>query len=652
MIFERFLFFFLKPNSYYLIQIINYKIMAFKIKNFDEYKSEYHKSITDPFSFWEDKADSFQWFKKWDKVCESNFTTGENRWFDGAKLNITTNVIDRHVKDFPDKIAIIWEGNELDNESRKVTYQELYDNVCIFGNLLKKRGVNKGDRVCIYMPMIIESVYAMLACARIGAVHTVVFAGFSAQALADRINDSAARCIITADYLYRGAKTVNLREIVADALDSAPDVDDIITYKRDDAYQVTDSREVVWQDGIISCDNICTPAIMSAEDPLFILYTSGSTGKPKGVMHTIAGYMIYTSYSFVNVFNYEDGDVFWCTADIGWITGHSYMVYGPLLSAATIIMYEGVPTYPDPSRFWSIIDKYKVNIFYTAPTAIRALMQYGEAPFKGKMLNSLKTLGSVGEPINEEAWNWYNKNVGKGGCPIVDTWWQTETGGILLSALASITKTKPGYATLPLPGIEPIIVDDDGNEINEPDKTGNLCIKNSWPSIIRSTWGDHQRCVNTYFSVFVDKYFTGDGCKKDQDGNYRITGRVDDVINVSGHRIGTAEVENAINKHKLVTESAVVGFPHSIKSEAICAFVIVPNNDSNIDQEILKKVSEEIGSFAKPDKIIIVSDLPKTRSGKIMRRILRKIAASETDDFGDVSTLVNPDIVEEIKKSA
>lgn len=633
----------------------------YQIKSLDEYHDAYKKSISDPAKFWAAIAENFLWKKKWNNVLSWNFT-GENapqiKWFEGAKLNITENCLDRHLKDSADVPALIWEPNDPKENSVTLTYKQLHEKVCAFANVLKNNGVKKGDRICIYMGMIPELAIAVLSCARIGAIHSVVFGGFSAQSIADRINDAACNLVITCDGAHRGAKAIPLKPIIDDALLQCTSVKKVIVYSRTHTpVAMMKDRDVWWEDEIKKVEaqgkTDCPAEEMDAEDPLFILYTSGSTGKPKGVVHTTAGYMIYTTYTFVNVFNYQPGEIYFCTADIGWVTGHSYIVYGPLAAGATSMMFEGIPTYPDAGRFWDITDKFKVNILYTAPTAIRALMAHGLDFVKDKKLDSLRVLGSVGEPINEEAWQWFYKNIGKEKCPIVDTWWQTETGGILISAIAGVTKLKPSYATLPLPGIQPAIMDEKGNEISGNDVSGNLCIKFPWPGMLRTTWGDHERCRKTYFDAYPGYYFTGDGCLRDENGYYRITGRVDDVLNVSGHRIGTAEVENAINKHTNVVESAVVGFPHDIKGQGIYAFVITEkqNGDAELTKkDILETVTRIIGPIAKPDKIQFVKGLPKTRSGKIMRRILRKIAEGETENLGDISTLLDPAVVEEIKR--
>ena len=627
-----------------------------KINSIEEYHEEYSKSVRDPEGFWAEKADTFLWKKKWNEVLEWDFDAPSVKWFMGAKLNITENCLDRHLENSGDKVAILWEPNDPNESSIKLTYKELHSRVCAFANVLKRNGAKKGDRICLYMPMTPELAIATLACARIGAVHSVVFAGFSARSLEDRINDATCNIVVTADGGFRGAKTIQLKSIVDKALENCPSIERSIVLKRTgEEVKMEAGRDVWLHEELSRVDDVCPAEIMDSEDMLFVLYTSGSTGKPKGVVHTCGGYMVYAEYSFRNVFQYEKGDIYWCTADIGWITGHTYIVYGPLLAGATTVMFEGVPTYPDAGRFWDICDKHKVNIFYTAPTAIRALQACDISLVKKHKLDSLRVLGSVGEPINEEAWHWYNDEIGKGRCPIVDTWWQTETGGIMISPLAGLTPLKPSYATLPLPGIQPCLVDADGNEIVGNDVQGNLCIKYPWPSMIRTTYGDHNRCKEVYFSAYKGKYFTGDGCRRDEDGFYRITGRVDDVINVSGHRFGTAEIEAAIDEHENVVETAVVGYPHEIKGQGIYAYAIC--HDTNVDialfiQEINKTVTEIIGPIAKPDKIQIVHGLPKTRSGKIMRRILRKIAEGDVSNLGDTSTLLDPSVVEEIKAGA
>ncbi|HVE60420.1 MAG TPA: acetate--CoA ligase [Chitinophagaceae bacterium] len=631
----------------------------YQIKSFAEYKAAYKKSLEDPDGFWADVAQHFQWRKKWDKVLEWNFTEPSIKWFSNGKLNITENCLDRHLKTKANDPAIIWEPNDPAESSRILTYNELHTQVCMFGQVLKNNGVKKGDRVCIYMGMIPELAIALLACARIGAVHSVIFGGFSAQSIADRLKDAHAEFIITCDGAYRGGKEIPLKAVIDDALVGCPFVEKVIVYNRTNtSVSMIKNRDVSWGDEMENLNNaMCDAEEMDAEDMLFILYTSGSTGKPKGVVHTVAGYMIWTTYTFVNVFQYAPGDIFFCTADIGWITGHSYIVYGPLSAGATSLMFEGIPTWPDAGRFWDIVDKHKVNILYTAPTAIRSLMGFGLHPLEGKDLSSLKVIGTVGEPINEEAWHWYDENIGKNKCPIVDTWWQTETGGCLISNLAGITPSRPGWATLPMPAIAPVLVDENGNEVTEKDENGllkgNLCITSPWPSIIRTTYADHERCRQTYFSTYPGLYFTGDGAMRDAEGNYRITGRVDDVLNISGHRIGTAEVENAIDMNTGVVESAVVGYPHPIKGQGIYAYVVF--NETHEDEETTRKgieqtVSKTIGALARPDKIQFVRGLPKTRSGKIMRRILRKIAEGETENFGDITALLDPVVVNEIVK--
>ena len=623
-----------------------------RITSIEQYHSEYKKSVASPELFWEEQANEFTWKRKWDTVLNWDFTTPSVNWFVGAKLNITENCLDRHLPTRGEQIAFYFEANDPNEKTRAITYRELYSDVCRFANVLKGRGIKKGDRVCLYMPMIPELAIAVLACARIGAIHSVVFAGFSATSLAGRIQDMDSCAVVTTDGAYRGAKLISIKSVVDVALQECPSVLNVIVYKRTgEKIDMQQGRDIWWHEEMESASAECAAEIMDSEDPLFILYTSGSTGKPKGVVHSCAGYMVFTKYTFENVFQYNEKEIFWCTADIGWITGHSYIVYGPLLAGATSVMFEGVPTFPDAGRFWQVIDKYKVTIFYTAPTAIRALEAAGLEFVKPYKLDSLRVLGSVGEPINIEAWEWYHKNIGKENCPIVDTWWQTETGGILISPIAGITKTKPGFATLPLPGIQPVLVDEKGNVIEGNNVEGNLCIKFPWPSIIRTTYGDHERCRTNYFATYKNLYFTGDGCRRDEDGYYRITGRVDDVMNVSGHRIGTAEVESAINMHSDIVESAVVSYPHDIKGQGIYAFVISTKQHQDIEllkKEILAEVTKIIGPIAKPDKIQIVRGLPKTRSGKIMRRILRKIAEGEIENLGDTSTLLDPAVVEEI----
>ena len=626
-----------------------------RIKTLSEYFKKYELSEKDPESFWSEIADSFSWKKKWDKVLDWDFEKANIKWFQNAKLNITENIFERNIKERGSKTAIIWEPNDPYEPAIHLTYQELYDETCRFSNALRAKGISKGDRVIIYMPMVPEAAIAMLACARVGAVHSVVFAGFSSTSLADRINDCQAKMVLTSDGNFRGNKTIPVKSVVDEALEKSKSIESVIVLERTkQTINMFEGRDHWWHDCIKEESYVCEAEVMDSEDMLFILYTSGSTGKPKGVVHSSAGYMVYSAYTFQNVFQYNEDDIYWCTADVGWITGHSYIVYGPLLCGATTVMFEGVPTFPNVSRFWDIVDKFKINQFYTAPTAIRALQAHGLEPLKNNSLESLKVIGSVGEPINEEAWHWYHDNVGKGNCPLVDTWWQTETGGIMISALAGITPNKPAHASLPLPGIHPVIVDAEGNELIGNNVQGNLCIKFPWPSILRTTYGDHQRCINTYFSNYKGMYFTGDGVKRDHDGYLRILGRVDDVINVSGHRMGTAEVENAINEHEEVIESAVVGYPHNIKGEGIYAYVIVNSKSSDdiIKGEIIDVVRRVIGPIAKPDKVQIVSGLPKTRSGKIMRRILRKIASNDHKNLGDTSTLLNPNVVEEIIKGA
>jgi acetyl-CoA synthetase len=630
----------------------------YQIKSVDQYNAAYEKSVSDPEGFWEAVASSFFWRKKWDKVLEWDFKKPTIKWFAGGKLNITENCLDRHLDTLGNRPAIIWESNDPDEHHRVLTYRDLHTKVVQFANVLKNNGVQKGDRVCIYMGMVPELAVAVLACARIGAIHSVVFGGFSAQSIADRLQDAKAEFVVTCDGGFRGNKEIPLKSVIDDALVQCPFVKRVIVLTRTrTAVSMIKGRDVWWEDEIRIVETQgnpdCPAEEMDAEDMLFILYTSGSTGKPKGVVHTCGGYMVYTNYSFVNVFQYQPGDVHFCTADIGWITGHSYIVYGPLSAGATSLMFEGIPTWPNAGRFWDIVDKYKVNVLYTAPTAIRSLMGFGLDPVKGHSLDSLKVLGTVGEPINEEAWHWYDEHIGKKKCPIVDTWWQTETGGILISNLGGVTPAKPAHATLPLPGVQPLLVDENGKEITGNSVSGNLCIKFPWPGMLRTTYGDHERCRLNYFATYENLYFTGDGCMRDEVGNYRITGRVDDVLNVSGHRIGTAEVENAINMHAGVVESAVVGYPHDIKGQGIYAFVIYQGThgeETLARQDIIKTVSRIIGAIAKPDKIQFVTGLPKTRSGKIMRRILRKIAEGEVDKLGDTSTLLDPAVVDEITK--
>lgn len=630
----------------------------YQISSAAQYEAAYKKSVEQPEAFWSDIAAHFLWRKPWDKVLEWDFKKPTIKWFKGAKLNITENCIDRHLDTLGSKPAIIWESNDPEEHHRILSYRELYNKVVQFANVLKNNGVRKGDRVCIYMGMVPELAIAVLACARIGAIHSVVFGGFSAQSIADRLQDAKAEFVVTCDGAFRGNKEIPLKGVIDDALVQCSFVKRVIVLTRTRTpVSMIKGRDVWWEDEVKKVETLgnpdCPAEEMDAEDMLFILYTSGSTGKPKGVVHTCGGYMVYANYSFVNVFQYQPGQVYFCTADIGWITGHSYIVYGPLSAGATTLMFEGVPTWPDAGRFWDIVDKFKVNILYTAPTAIRSLMGFGLEPVQKHDLRSLKVLGTVGEPINEEAWHWYHEHIGKKQCPIVDTWWQTETGGILISNMANVTPAKPSFATLPLPGVQPILVDENGKEVEGNGVSGNLCIKFPWPGMLRTTYGDHERCRQNYFATYDNLYFTGDGCLRDEDGNYRITGRVDDVLNVSGHRIGTAEVENAINMHTGVVESAVVGYPHDIKGQGIYAYVIFQGNmkdEKLIRQDITQTVSRIIGPIAKPDKIQFVSGLPKTRSGKIMRRILRKIAEGETDKLGDTSTLLDPAVVEEIKQ--
>ena len=633
------------------------KSFPYQISNLEEYHQAYQKSIKQPAQFWEEIAQNFTWKKKWDSVSEWNFKDPKIEWFKGAQLNITENCLDRHLNKFGNQAAIIWEPNNPDEPSRELTYNDLYKKVCQFSHVLKNNGVKKGDTVCIYMGMIPELAIAVLSCARIGAIHSVVFGGFSAQSISDRLHDAKSEFVITCDGAFRGQKNIPLKSVIDEALISCPFVKRVIVYSRTQIpLNMIEGRDTWWEEEIKKIEtkncNIFEAEVMEAEDPLFILYTSGSTGKPKGVVHSTAGYMVYTNYTFINIFQYQTNDIFFCTADIGWITGHSYLLYGPLSAGATTVLFEGIPTWPNASRLWDIIDKYKINTLYTAPTAIRSLMSYGLEPLKGKDLSSLKVLGTVGEPINEEAWHWYNTNIGKNKCPIVDTWWQTETGGILISNLAGITPAIPSFATLPMPGIIPCLIDENGKEIEENNVSGNLCIKQAWPSIIRTTFGDHERCRKTYFSTYENKYYTGDGAFRDANGNYRITGRVDDVLNVSGHRIGTAEIENAINQHKGVIESAVVGYPHDIKGQGIYAYIIYNKNIDDVialNNNITQTVSNIIGPFAKLDKIQFVNGLPKTRSGKIMRRILRKIAENDLNNLGDTTTLLDPNVVNEIK---
>ncbi len=632
----------------------------YQIKSLEAYHEAYKQSIDDPETFWGNVADNFLWKRPWNKVLDWNFAEPKIEWFKGATLNITENCLDRHLQTMANKPALIWEPNDPEEHHRVLTYKDLHYKVCQFANVLKNNGVVKGDRVCIYMGMIPELAIAVLACARIGAIHSVVFGGFSAQSIADRLYDAQATYIVTCDGAFRGGKDIPLKSVIDDALIGNKTVKRVIVCTRTRTpVSMIKGRDVWWEDEIKKVETqgltYCPAEEMDAEDPLFILYTSGSTGKPKGVVHACGGYMVWTNYTFVNVFQYQPGEIHFCTADIGWITGHSYIVYAPLSAGGTSLMFEGIPTWPDAGRFWDIIEKHKVNILYTAPTAIRSLMGFGLAPLMGKNLSSLRVLGTVGEPINEEAWHWYDEHVGKKKCPIVDTWWQTETGGVLISNLAGITPSKPSWATLPMPGVQCLLVDENGKEVTEYQDgliKGNLCIKAPWPAILRTTYGDHDRCKKNYFSTYENLYFTGDGALKDEQGNFRITGRVDDVLNVSGHRIGTAEVENAINMHAGVIESAVVGYPHDVKGQGIYAFVIfgpMHGDEAMSRKDILQTVTRVIGAIAKPDKIQFVTGLPKTRSGKIMRRILRKIAEGETENLGDTTTLLDPGVVEEIK---
>ncbi len=634
--------------------------MLNKISNFAEYFQQYQESVNEPESYWGNIAENYRWHKKWDKVVDWYFEGKDApyvNWFKNGKLNITENIFERNMAERKDQVALIWEPNDPKEKEVKLTYGELFDKVKQFSNALKNLGVEKGDRVAIYLPMVPELPIAMLACARIGAIHSIIFAGFSANALADRIIDAQCNVVITSDGAYRGTKSIPLKSIVDDALKTCPSVKNTVVLKRTgEDINIEEGRDIWWHDLIEGVSTENEAEVMDSEDTLFILYTSGSTGKPKGVLHTIAGYMIYAEYTFLNVFQYNEGDIYWCTADIGWVTGHSYIVYGPLLAGATSVMFEGVPTWPDAGRFWEVVDKYKVNQFYTAPTAIRALVAQGNEHVTKHDLSSLKVLGTVGEPINEEAWRWYHDLVGQGRCPIVDTWWQTETGGIMITPLAGITPTKPSFATLPLPGVQPILVDPEGNELKGNGVEGILCIKYPWPGMLRSLYGAHERCFQTYFSTFKGLYLTGDGAKRDEEGYYRIIGRIDDVINVSGHRIGTAEVEDAINQHPKVNESAVVGYPHEIKGAGIYAYVTCEElSDAEletIEKEIRATVTKYIGPIAKPDIIQLVSGLPKTRSGKIMRRILRKIGEGDASNLGDTSTLLDPGVVEEIIEGA
>ena len=626
------------------------------IHSIESYQEQYQHSIKSPEAFWAEVASEFHWRKEWNKVLQWDFHKPEVRWFLGGRLNITENCIDRHLAERANQTAIIWEPNDPTHKSKHITYQQLYENVCQAANMLKAKGVRKGDRVCIYMPMIPETAYAMLACARIGAVHSVVFAGFSSGSLIDRINDCSCKVVLTSDGAIRGDKPIGLKSIVDEALEKCPTVEAVIVFKHTSTkVEMKPGRDFWWHDEIQAQSKTCDAETMDSEDLMFILYTSGSTGKPKGMVHTCGGYMVYSAFTFKNVFQYEPGQIFWCTADVGWITGHSYIVYGPLQCGATTVIFEGVPSWPDWGRFWQGIERHKVNIFYTAPTAIRSLEKAPLSLVERSDLSSLKVLGTVGEPINEEAWHWYDKHIGKGKCPIVDTWWQTETGGIMISPLAHITKTKPGFATLPLPGVQPAIMDDKGKELEGNGVEGRLALKFPWPSMARTIYGNHQRFRETYFSTFPGMYFTGDGCKRDADGYYRITGRVDDVIIVSGHNLGTAEIESAIDEHAEVCETAVVGYPHDLKGQGVYAYVICynkPTDEEKLRKEIRETVSKIIGPIAKPDKIQFVSGLPKTRSGKIMRRILRKVAEGDTSNLGDTTTLLDPNVVTEIISGA
>ena len=626
------------------------------IEDLPQYFEDYKKSIKNPKKFWDKVADqNFVWYQRWSKVVKYDMNEAKITWFKNAKLNITKNCIDRHLTIRGEKTAIIWEPNDPKEEAQHISYNELYTRVNKTANVLRDMGIEKGDRVCIYLPMIPELAVTMLACAKLGAVHSVIFAGFSASAVASRVNDCEAKMVITSDGSYRGNKVLDLKTIVDDALEKTPTVEKVLVVKRThNEITMKEGRDYWLADLYEKASPDFVTVIMDSEDPLFILYTSGSTGKPKGMLHTCAGYMVYTAYTFKNVFNYKENDIYWCTADIGWITGHSYILYGPLLNGATTVIFEGVPTYPEPDRFWEVIEKHKITQFYTAPTAIRSLAKESTEWVDKHDLSSLKVIGSVGEPINDEAWHWFNDHVGKKKCPIVDTWWQTETGGIMISPLPFVTPTKPTYATLPLPGVQPVLMDDKRNEITGNQVTGNLCIRFPWPGIARTIWGDHQRYEETYFTAFPGKYFTGDGALRDEVGYYRITGRVDDVIIVSGHNLGTAPIEDSINQHPAVAESAIVGYPHDIKGNALYGYVMLKESGEGRDKENLKKeinqlISDQIGPIAKLDKIQFVSGLPKTRSGKIMRRILRKIAEGDFSNFGDISTLLNPEIVEEIK---
>lgn len=627
----------------------------YTIKNLEQYFDVYRRSVEDPKNFWGQIANNFTWFQKWDNVLEYDMKEASFNWFKNAKLNIVKNCVDRHLEKKGDKNAIIFEPNNPDEPAKSFTYKQLYEEVCKMSNVLVEQGVKKGDRVCIYLPMIPELVFSILACARVGAIHSVVFGGFSANALSSRINDSTCSLLITADGGFRGNRIVALKEIADEALKHTTSIEKVLVVKRTGKdINMIKGRDVWLEPLLEKASDRHIEEYMDAEDPLFILYTSGSTGKPKGMVHTIGGYMVYTAYTFKNVFNYDEDDIYWCTADIGWITGHSYVVYGPLLCGATTVIFEGIPSYPDHSRFWDVIQKHNITQFYTSPTAIRSLAKEKIEFVQSHEMDSLKVIGSVGEPINEEAWHWFNDHVGGKRCPLVDTWWQTETGGIMLSPIAFVTPTKPSYASFPLPGIQPILMDDLRNEIEKNQKTGSLCIKYPWPGMARTIWGDHQRFIDTYFSKFPGNYFSGDGALRDEVGYYRITGRLDDVIIVSGHNLGTAPIEDAINAHNIVAESAIVGYPHEIKGNALYGFVVIKEtglwrDQNNLRKEINQLISDQIGAIAKLDKIQFVTGLPKTRSGKIMRRILRKIAEGSFADFGDTSTLLNPEIIDEIK---
>jgi acetyl-CoA synthetase len=626
------------------------------ISSWPEYQQIYRHSIENPEAFWAELAEDFVWRKKWDKVLEWDFHKPEAKWFIGGKLNITENCLDRHLPERANQTAIIWEPNDPGAEPKYITYRELFDEVCRAANMLKAHGVEKGDRVCIYMPMIPETAYAMLACARIGAVHSVVFAGFSSGSLVDRINDAGCKLVLTSDGAFRGDKIIDLKSIVDEALEKCPTVEKVIVVKRTGSrIKMKAGRDLWWADEVVKESSWCDAVETDAEDLLFILYTSGSTGKPKGMVHTCGGYMVFTTYTFQTAFQYQPNQVYWCTADVGWITGHSYIVYGPLAAGAITLMFEGIPSWPDMGRFWHVAEKHRVSIFYTAPTAIRSLEKAPLSFVRQYDLHHIKVLGTVGEPINEEAWHWYHENIGKKKCPVVDTWWQTETGGFMISPIAHVTKMKPAHASFPLPGVQPVVMDENGNELLDNGVEGRLAIRFPWPSMARTIYGDHQRFKDTYFSTFPGKYFTGDGCKRDKEGYYRITGRVDDIIIVSGHNLGTAEIESAIDEHSAVCETAVVGYPHDIKGQGVYAYVTCydkPHEEEKLRKEIRELVSKIIGPIAKPDKIQFVSGLPKTRSGKIMRRILRKVAEGDTSNLGDITTLLDPEVVEEIKGGA